>query len=90
MQCPHCAKEIPDGSVVCSFCAAPLDESPTAAPTDVGDAPTAMPDDAEAPTSFPDDGLAEAATAMAPAEGTNTPTAGPTSTPPVSTPTLSD
>ena len=36
MQCTRCSKEIPEGSVVCPFCATPLADAPTSAPSQVG------------------------------------------------------
>jgi len=39
MRCLSCSKEIPEGSVVCPFCATPQDDAPTSAPTSAaGDA----------------------------------------------------
>ncbi len=42
MQCPQCSKETPHGSLVCPFCATPLDEAVTSMPTPPaeGDAPS--------------------------------------------------
>ncbi len=64
MKCPKCSKDTPAGSVVCPFCAAPLDDAPTA--VSGGDEPTSghRPD---TPTTSP--GLDEAVTALDPQGG---------------------
>lgn len=33
MQCLRCSREVPEGSVVCPFCATPLADAPTSAPS---------------------------------------------------------
>ena len=48
MQCPECSKETPVGSVVCPFCATPLDDAPTSVNLPVDEAPT-PPDEPHVP-----------------------------------------
>jgi serine/threonine-protein kinase len=65
MLCPHCSKDIPQGSVVCPSCATPLDDAPTSVPLPadaVTSAPTQADAAAEAPTYVDPPAFADAPT----------------------------
>ncbi len=62
MKCPRCSKEIPEGSVVCSFCATPLGGAPISAPGEVeSDLDPAL-DDAITSMDHPDASLGDSPT----------------------------
>ena len=64
MQCTACAKEIPEGSVVCPFCAMPQDDAPTSIPGQIAGSAGAGFDEAVTSLDAPQAAVSDAATSV--------------------------